>query len=242
MEITLAMSMEAYAKAKGVFDGKIEREEALDALTQQYGMNRNSAVDYISNFKYMMEGKKYTRTINTDATDYYLHHIFSDYGHARLRDALKAVDKHIEYYGSLGRGNLQSIRLVYEKYADILSNSDALYPDEVASAEVLTEGAKKQVIVNAFERNPKARRECLSHHGTCCHVCALDFAHTYGDIGIGFIHVHHLKQLAAIGDKYRVDPIVDLRPVCPNCHAMLHRRTPPYTISELRSRIGHLRR
>ena len=30
------------------------------------------------------------------------------------------------------------------------------------------------------------------------------------------IQVHHLVPLSAIGKKYRVDPIRDLRPVCPN--------------------------
>ncbi len=36
-------------------------------------------------------------------------------------------------------------------------------------------------------------------------------------MGEGFIHVHHLKPLSEVGYEYRVDPIRDLRPVCPNC-------------------------
>lgn len=35
----------------------------------------------------------------------------------------------------------------------------------------------------------------------------------------------------------QIDPISDLRPVCPNCHAMLHKKNPPYTIDELREII-----
>jgi 5-methylcytosine-specific restriction protein A len=53
-------------------------------------------------------------------------------------------------------------------------------------------------------------------------------------LGQGFIHVHHLKELASIAKEYEVDPIKDLRPVCPNCHAMLHQRKPALTISKLR--------
>ena len=53
-------------------------------------------------------------------------------------------------------------------------------------------------------------------------------------LGEGFIHVHHIVPLSGLGKSYVVDPINDLRPVCPNCHAMLHKRVPPYTIDELR--------
>jgi 5-methylcytosine-specific restriction protein A len=56
----------------------------------------------------------------------------------------------------------------------------------------------------------------------------------YGDIGKGFIHVHHLKPVSQIGETYEVDPINDLRPVCPNCHAMLHRPEETLTIEELK--------
>ena len=34
--------------------------------------------------------------------------------------------------------------------------------------------------------------------------------------------------------EYRLDPIRDLRPVCPNCHAVIHRREPPFSIEEIK--------
>jgi 5-methylcytosine-specific restriction protein A len=97
----------------------------------------------------------------------------------------------------------------------------------------LTEGMKRTVTVNAYERNGSARQKCIDHWGSQCAVCKIDFAETYGAIGDGFIHVHHLVPLASIGQTYELNPVDDLRPVCPNCHAMLHKRTPPYTIAEL---------
>jgi len=57
----------------------------------------------------------------------------------------------------------------------------------------------------------------------------------YGERGKGFIHVHHLRPLADVGEEYELDPIADLRPVCPNCHAMIHARPVTLTIEELRS-------
>jgi hypothetical protein len=31
-----------------------------------------------------------------------------------------------------------------------------------------------------------------------------------------------------------IDPVEDLRTVCPNCHTMIHRRNPSYSIEELK--------
>jgi 5-methylcytosine-specific restriction protein A len=97
-------------------------------------------------------------------------------------------------------------------------------PDESPAADgVLLEGTLKQVWVNRYERNPEARAGCIAVYGVDCAVCGFNFEKQYGEIGRGYIHVHHLVPLASIGKTYRIDPIADLRPVCPNCHAMLHR-------------------
>jgi len=55
-----------------------------------------------------------------------------------------------------------------------------------------------------------------------CVICGFDFGTVYGDDFRGFIHVHHLKPLSEIKKEYEVNPITDLRPVCPNCHAIIH--------------------
>lgn len=106
-------------------------------------------------------------------------------------------------------------------------------PEEVDDRLTYPEGAVKKVTVNAYERDPNARRKCVEHYGAKCVICSFDFAKEFGGLGEGFIHVHHLRQLSDIGQGYRTDPISDLRPVCPNCHAMLHRRKPAMTITEL---------
>lgn len=118
-------------------------------------------------------------------------------------------------------------------------NFSSIYPDEVERdpKRTFVEGSVRSVQVNAYERNPEARRVCIEYHGTACKVCAFDFAVQYGDLGRGFIHVHHKVPLAEIRTTYELDPIRDLAPVCPNCHAMLHRSNPPMTIEELKSLI-----
>ena len=109
-------------------------------------------------------------------------------------------------------------------------------PDEV-SARKYTEGAVRRVEVNSYERDRAARQACISHYGTACSVCDFVFEERYGPVGSGYIHVHHLVPISAIGEDYKVDPIEDLRPICPNCHAMVHRRRPPYSIDDVRRRL-----
>jgi 5-methylcytosine-specific restriction protein A len=110
--------------------------------------------------------------------------------------------------------------------------------NEIADPRRYPEGATKRIVVNAYERNPAARAACIARFGAICAVCTFSFAAKYGAIGDGFIHVHHLRDLATIGEEYEVDPETDLCPVCPNCHAMLHTERPAMSIEKLREIIA----
>jgi 5-methylcytosine-specific restriction enzyme A len=116
--------------------------------------------------------------------------------------------------------------------------NDFTLPDELSSDGSYKEGAKFQIIVNAYERNPEARDSCIGHWGFDCGVCGFNFVEVYGKIGEEYIHVHHLIDLASIGEEYDVDPVKDMRPVCPNCHAMLHRTKPAMSIKKLKSLLA----
>lgn len=109
--------------------------------------------------------------------------------------------------------------------------------DETNSEKVFLEGATRQIKVNAYERNAEARTICINHYGLNCSICGFNFEKFYGEVGAGFIHVHHLRPLSEIRQDYRLNPIKDLRPVCPNCHAMLHQRKPAYSIDELKAKL-----
>ena len=115
---------------------------------------------------------------------------------------------------------------------------DRLFPDELEPGRKYAEGARKQVRVNSYERNPLARKACLKHYGCSCSVCSFNFAVKYGALGKDFIHVHHLKPCALTDGEYKLDPLEDLRPVCPNCHAMLHRPKRMLSIEKLRVKLG----
>lgn len=97
------------------------------------------------------------------------------------------------------------------------------FPDSDNTDDCI-EGAKTSVQVNKYERSSVARQKCIDENGCYCHICGLKFEERYGEVGKEFIHVHHKIPLNEIDEEYIVDPINDLIPVCPNCHAMLHRK------------------
>ncbi|MFM8392807.1 MAG: HNH endonuclease, partial [Acidobacteriota bacterium] len=117
-------------------------------------------------------------------------------------------------------------------YSDTLPADD--FPDELEPGKSYVEGAKKQVLVNAYERDSRARSDCLKHYGYDCVVCGFNFESSYGERGKDYIHVHHLKPISLTDGQYELDPLQDLRPVCPNCHAMLHRGKQLLSIEELK--------
>lgn len=112
---------------------------------------------------------------------------------------------------------------------------EGILPEEIVVEKIFKEGASKQITVNIYERSAEARSICIKHYGLNCSVCGFNFEKIYGKTGANFIHVHHLKPLSEIGNDYELNPLTDLRPVCPNCHTMLHKGKPvPYSIEELK--------
>jgi 5-methylcytosine-specific restriction protein A len=116
--------------------------------------------------------------------------------------------------------------------------TESLAIEEVPEAEDYVEGATKKIFVNYYERNPQARKKCIEHYGIKCVACGFDFELAYGEAGKGFIHVHHVVPLSEVRTSYVVNPIEDLRPVCANCHAVIHRTLPALTLAELQGMLG----
>ena len=158
------------------------------------------------------------------------------------RDRLKITD---------GQVDQQQVRAVRELTPDTIEIFEGLWRtasgrdlrrsgidgEEHVPNRSYLEGAAVRVLVNRYERDRRARDECVARHGTACAVCGFEFSREYEGVGEGFIHVHHIAPLGTVGQRYRVDPINDLVPVCPNCHAMLHWGTNPPSVEQLRRKV-----
>ena len=119
-----------------------------------------------------------------------------------------------------------------------------MLPEEInENEEGIYEGAKKNITVNAYERNKEAREKCIEYHKKInngiikCEICGFEFSDVYGEKFKEKIHIHHIKELSEIGQEYIVDPINDLLPVCPNCHMILHSKHPAFTPIEVKKFI-----
>ena len=181
----------------------------------------------------------------------------SDYCYNRWNKGLpEDMPAFLDY---LGRGNYRVLGADYPYNGEIFTRSKneiqdrsvgycidgqkhigrlAIYPDDLSdtSPEYL-EGKKKTVLINTYERNSAARQKCIDHYGAICFICGFNFSKAYGEECEGLIHVHHLKKVSEADTEYVVNPINDLRPVCPNCHMVLHSRKEGFEIDDVKNML-----
>ena len=193
-------------KVKMIFDEAFEQEPFWTDKVQYYG----NITSFYARFKLLEE---YTDDILS------LHHLH-EHGYEGIPRSVRECKD---------QGLIDFLLHPHQMVNDDVYDVD--YPED---DEKLYEGALVTVKANKYERNQKARRECVAKKGYQCSVCGRDFEATYGEIGKNFIHVHHLTPISTIGKEYELNVDTDLVPVCPNCHYMLHRKDPPYTIEELK--------
>ena len=106
---------------------------------------------------------------------------------------------------------------------DLLNDMPMPASTEAASQIVRTEGDEQVFISVRRERNSTLRKNALDIHGYNCRACGFNFEECYGEIGKGFIEVHHVVPLAKAGER-ETNPETDLVVLCANCHRMVHKR------------------
>ena len=145
-----------------------------------------------------------------------------------------------QYFGESPKEKIEEVWTVLVSCFQRSRGTEAVALVEEVDPSSLVEGAKTRVVVNAYERNASARDQCLKVHGRNCSVCGLNFGRRYGPLAENYIHVHHLRPLSEINTSYTVDPVKDLRPVCPNCHAVIHidRTKPPLSLEAVRCMLA----
>lgn len=116
--------------------------------------------------------------------------------------------------------------------------------DEVKVARLPTadpyEGEEGGVITRLhkrYERDPKLvaekRKEAMSKGDLRCQVCKFDYGKSYGELGAGYIEVHHINPLHQLKQKGKTK-LSDLALLCANCHRMAHRKRVPLSLDEIR--------
>jgi 5-methylcytosine-specific restriction protein A len=108
----MKMSTEAYAIAKKVYFGQLTRNQGKIEINKVTGMNEGSAHAFITIFLAMMNGEEYKRAFNNDTNKFLLESIKIDFGDEYFNRALDAVQKHINYYSTLNKGNLTGLQTI----------------------------------------------------------------------------------------------------------------------------------
>lgn len=122
---------------------------------------------------------------------------------------------------SVGVGNF--LPFVFKKYESVKQvNVDVVDIDErnLKILELLLQKQKMPSNINLHFIHAEA---AIRIHGTKCMICGFDFEEKYGELGKGYIEVHHIKPLANLDEEVVINPETDLIGVCSNCHKMLHR-------------------
>ena len=115
------------------------------------------------------------------------------------------------------------------------SSTEALNGDDGDWA--LREGVARELVAEMRFRDPRVKGRAIEERGALCEVCGFDFGKTYGDLGCGFIEVHHdpaLSRRRGHGMTRRRDVTL----VCANCHRMLHASgSEPMPVANLRQLV-----
>jgi len=123
----------------------------------------------------------------------------------------------------------------------ILQNYDIInfdqYNDDNIATDSFIEGKGIKITINKYERSLDAKNKCIEFYGRKCTVCGFEDFNIFGD-NIKIVEVHHLVPISQISENYKVNPVKDLRPLCPNCHRAIHNRKPPYSIEDLKKIIS----
>ncbi len=118
--------------------------------------------------------------------------------------------------------------------ADMTEDIDS----EVAEAQ---EGRVLTRLHRARERSRKLAEQKKAQalkagRGIRCEVCDFDYEEKYGERGMGYMEVHHLKPLHTLAAD-TTTKLDDLALVCADCHRMIHAKRPWLTLEELRGII-----
>lgn len=136
----------------------------------------------------------------------------------------------VELYSNLI--DLDNVEFVFKRAFDLAIPILLLIFPYIEEISGEMEGDIQEVVSNKYERSKKNRLLCLSFFGYSCQGCLVNLEDKYGSIAKNFIHVHHVNPISTTG-VVSVNPFVDLIPLCPNCHSIVHKTNPPLSINEL---------
>jgi len=191
-------------------------------------MNKNSARDYINNFRHLIKGEKFTRTLNTFSMNYFLENIYTDFENEGLSNAIIALKQHINYYEKVQNVTMHNMRELVDRYSIMLVSQDEQEEEELiqemkknqkSKIEILQELKSREgvddekIIINhkAYRRDNKTIADIKYLRGFKCQICNISIQKRDGS---KYIEAAHIVAKHKKG-RETIDNIILL---CPNHH------------------------
>jgi 5-methylcytosine-specific restriction protein A len=227
-KVTEEMITNAYIIAKKVYNKELSPSDGLCKLVNSdINWSKKYANIHIHNLKILILNDGNILNMSEISLRLYLFYIQIDFGENAFTNSLITIKRCIDNYKK-NKSNISSLIRIYRDFSNV--------KNEIKNKPLIENNIIKR-FVRIHERNLVARKECLEYYGYRCAICNVLLSDVYGDLGKEFIHVHHLNEISTIKEEYIINPIKDLRPLCPNCHSIIHRRSPPYEIEEIKKII-----
>lgn len=158
-------------------------------------------------------------------------------------NGLKYVKDNLEFLQYLFKNSFEydhEIELSSKVFASKKSKRVVIYDED----DTVTEGKVFTKTTVIKERSQKLRAAAIAHYtvdGTVkCAVCGFDFKKIYGELGNGYIQIHHENPIYQYSDdgfeEYISEAVKNMKPLCANCHCMVHRnKSKLVSIAELKA-------
>lgn len=98
--------------------------------------------------------------------------------------------------------------------------------------ETIIEGQQRERKSKSYKRSARLRDAAIDYYmedgKINCAVCGFNFGDIYGELGKGYIEIHHIEPVFAY-DEDGVEQTIkealeNVAPLCSNCHRMIHRK------------------
>ena len=155
MKIENSLVPLAYEVSKKVYHGELKLKEGKESIVENKRMNPNSAADYINNFKYLVQGKKFTRTLNFFSMEYFLDNIYKDFGRIGLANSLLALRQHIDYYEGKQKSKMHKMRQLLQFYSLHTNNfQTSIQQEQILNELILSNATKEEIIADLKSYEP----------------------------------------------------------------------------------------
>jgi 5-methylcytosine-specific restriction protein A len=141
----------------------------------------------------------------------------------------------------------EDLQYMLRAYSSFVEQGGFDSPEDLEEAASHNQADKQSVIIEklrrkmhrAIERRSGVAEKVKKALGCKCQVCGKRMEEVYGDIGKGYIEVHHKRPLSTLDEDVQVefDAKQDYAVLCANCHRMIHRLPDPSNVELLKNMI-----